>query len=47
MTIKDYVLERFAKGDAAFDIWRGAQKAFPFKCVSWLYVLRLKRSVCA
>ncbi len=45
MTIKKYVLERFAKGDDATDIWRDAQAVFPFKCVSWLYILRLKHTV--
>lgn len=45
MTIKKYVLDRLAKGEDASIVWRDAQATFPFKCVSWLYVLRLKRQI--
>ena len=42
-TIKSFVYRAYREGQSAEDTWRAAQTLFPHKCVSWGYVMRIRR----
>jgi len=42
-TIRAFVLRRLSDGIEAKAVWQEAQKRFPFACLSWGYVLRIRR----
>lgn len=42
-TIKSYVYCAYKEGVGAEDTWRAAQSLFPHKCVSWGYIVRLRK----
>jgi hypothetical protein len=42
-TIKSYVYSAHKEGLSAEETWRAAQSLFPHKCVSWGYIVRLRK----
>jgi hypothetical protein len=42
-TIKSFVYKAHRDGLDAMETWRAAQSLFPHKCVSWGYVVRLRK----
>lgn len=44
-TIKSFVCKAYREGASAEETWRAAQYAFPHKCCSWGYVVRLRKAI--